>query len=100
LTQLKNTIDLIVTGLNPKLQIFGIVMTMYDGRTNLAMQVVEEVKHYFPQQIFNTVVPRSVRLSEAPSYGQSIFEYDPASRGAQAYRALSKEVEQRALAIA
>ena len=70
------------------------------SRTNLAMQVVEEVKHYFPQQIFNTVVPRSVRLSEAPSYGQSIFEYDPASRGAQAYRALSKEVEQRALAIA
>jgi chromosome partitioning protein len=100
LTQLKNTIDLIVSGLNPKLQIFGIVMTMYDGRTNLAMQVVEEVKHYFPQQMFNTVVPRSVRLSEAPSYGQSIFEYDPASRGAQAYRALSKEVEQRALAIA
>ncbi len=98
LTQLKNTIDLVVNALNPKLQIFGIVMTMYDGRTNLAMQVVEEVKRYFPQQIFNTVVPRSVRLSEAPSYGQSIFEYDGASRGAQAYKALTKEVEQRALA--
>jgi chromosome partitioning protein len=100
LTQLKNTIDLIVGGLNPKLQIFGIVMTMYDGRTRLALDVVEEVKQYFPEQIFNTVVPRSVRLSEAPSHGQSIFEYDPSSRGAQAYRALSKEVEQRALAIA
>ena len=100
LTQLKNTIDLIVDGLNPKLQIFGIVMTMYDGRTRLALDVVEEVKQYFPEQIFNTVVPRSVRLSEAPSHGQSIFEYDPSSRGAQAYRALSKEVEQRALAIA
>ena len=98
LTQLKNTIDLVVNALNPKLQIFGIVMTMYDGRTNLAMQVVEEVKKYFPEQIFNTVVPRSVRLSEAPSYGQSIFEYDPASRGAVAYKALTKEVEQRALA--
>ena len=100
LTQLKNTIDLVVNALNPRLQIFGIVMTMYDGRTNLAMQVVDEVKRYFPQQIFNTVVPRSVRLSEAPSYGQSIFEYDPASRGAQAYKALAKEVEQRALATA
>lgn len=100
LTQLKNTIDLIVSNLNPKLQIFGIVMTMYDGRTRLALDVVEEVKQYFPQQIFNTVVPRSVRLSEAPSHGQSIFEYDPSSRGALAYRALSKEVEQRALAVA
>lgn len=100
LTQLKNTIDMIVSGLNPKLQIFGIVMTMYDGRTRLALDVVEEVKQYFPEQIFNTVVPRSVRLSEAPSYGRSIFEYDPSSRGALAYRALSREVEQRALAIA
>lgn len=100
LTQLKNTIDLVVNSLNPRLRIFGILMTMYDGRTNLAMQVVEEVRQYFPQQIFNTVVPRSVRLSEAPSYGQSIFEYDPASRGAQAYKALTKEVEQRALATA
>ncbi len=100
LTQLKNTVDLVISSLHPQLQIFGIVMTMYDGRTNLAMQVVEEVKRYFPQQIFKTVVPRSVRLSEAPSYGQSIFDYDPASRGAQAYRALAKEVEQRALATA
>jgi chromosome partitioning protein len=100
LTQLKNTIDLVITSLNPRLRIFGILMTMYDGRTNLAMQVVEEVKQYFPQQIFNTVVPRSVRLSEAPSHGQTIFEYDPASRGAQAYKALTKEVEQRALETA
>lgn len=97
LTQLKDTIDLVVSSpLNPKLVIFGIVMTMYDGRTNLALQVVEEVKRYFPDQIFNTVVPRSVRLSEAPSYGQSIIEYDPSSRGALAYKALAKEVEARA----
>ncbi len=95
LTQLKNTIDLVIEALNPTLTIFGIVMTMYDGRTNLAAQVVEEVKKYFPQQIFQTVVPRSVRLSEAPSYRQSIFEYDPASRGAIAYKALAKEVETR-----
>ncbi len=96
LTQLKNTIDLVVKALNPQLVIFGIIMTMYDGRTNLALQVVEEVKKYFPEQIFNTVVPRSVRLSEAPSYGQSIFEYDPASRGAQAYKILTQEVAARA----
>lgn len=97
LTQLKDTIDLVVgSPLNPNLVIFGIVMTMYDGRTNLALQVVEEVKRYFPDQIFNTVVPRSVRLSEAPSYGQSIIEYDPSSRGALAYKALAKEVEARA----
>ncbi len=96
LTQLKDTIDLVVNSpLNPHLVIFGIVMTMYDGRTNLALQVVEEVKRYFPDQIFNTVVPRSVRLSEAPSYGQSILEYDPSSRGALAYRALAREVEIR-----
>ncbi len=97
LTQLKDTIDLVVSSpLNPNLVIFGIVMTMYDGRTNLALQVVDEVKRYFPDQIFNTVVPRSVRLSEAPSYGQSILEYDPSSRGALAYKALAKEVEARA----
>ncbi len=96
LTQLKNTVDLVVNALNPRLQIFGIVMTMYDGRTKLALEVVEEVRRYFPQQIFNTVVPRSVRLSEAPSHGLSIFEFDPDSRGAQAYKALTKEVEQRA----
>lgn len=95
LTQLKSTIDLVIGALNPDLKIFGIVMTMYDGRTNLAAQVVEEVKKYFPQQIFQTVVPRSVRLSEAPSFGQSIFEYDGSSRGALAYKALAKEVETR-----
>ncbi len=96
LTQLKDTIDLVVNSpLNPRLAIFGIVMTMYDGRTNLAVQVVEEVKRYFPDQIFNTVVPRSVRLSEAPSYGLSIIEYDPSSRGAIAYKALAHEVAER-----
>ena len=70
-------------------------MTMYDGRTNLAQQVVEEVRRYFPQRIFNTLIPRSVRVSEAPSYGQLLAEYDAQSRAAQAYSALADEVSQR-----
>ena len=70
----------------------GVVMTMYDSRTSLSAQVVNEVRTYFPHEIFNTIIPRSVRLAEAPSYGQSIFEYDGSSRGAQAYRALAAEL--------
>jgi chromosome partitioning protein len=81
--------------MNPGLYIAGVIMTMYDGRTNLAQQVVEEVRRYFPQRVFSTLIPRSVRLSEAPSYGQLIAEYDPQSRGAQAYNALADEVAQR-----
>lgn len=95
LAQLKNTIDLVRTSLNPPLRIIGVVMTMYDGRTNLAQQVVAEVRRYFPQRIFNTLVPRSVRLSEAPSYGQTIREYDPQGRGAAAYALLVDEIERR-----
>jgi chromosome partitioning protein len=70
-------------------------MTMYDGRTNLAQQVVEEVRRHFPHRIFNTLIPRSVRVSEAPSYGQLIAEYDPQSRAAQSYSALADEVLRR-----
>jgi len=70
-------------------------MTMYDGRTNLAQQVVEEVRRHFPHRIFNTLIPRSVRVSEAPSYGQLILEYDPQSRAAQSYSALADEVSRR-----
>lgn len=95
LAQLKGTIDLVHEHLNPRLAIVGVVMTMYDGRTNLAQQVVEEVRRYFPQRIFNTLIPRSVRISEAPSYGRTIGEYDPASRGNQAYGALADEVLRR-----
>jgi chromosome partitioning protein len=92
LAQLKGTIDRIHDHLNAYLSIVGVVMTMYDGRTNLAQQVVEEVRRYFPQRICNILIPRSVRLSEAPSYGQLIAEYDPQSRAAQAYTALAEEV--------
>lgn len=95
LAQLKGTIDRVRERLNPRLSIAGVLMTMYDGRTNLAQQVVEEVRRYFPQRIFNTLIPRSVRVSEAPSYGQLIAEYDPTSRAAQAYAALANEVVQR-----
>ncbi len=95
LAQLKGTIDRVHDHLNPRLTIAGVVMTMYDGRTNLAQQVVEEVRRYFPQRIFNTLIPRSVRVSEAPSYGQTIAEYDPQSRAAQAYAALTDEVLRR-----
>jgi len=95
LAQLKGTIDLVQQQLNPRLTILGVVMTMYDGRTNLAQQVVEEVRRYFPHRIFNTLIPRSVRVSEAPSYGQLLFEYDPHSRAAQAYKLLADEVVRR-----
>ncbi|HEU5102273.1 MAG TPA: ParA family protein [Roseiflexaceae bacterium] len=95
LAQLKGTIDRVHEHFNTRLTILGVVMTMYDGRTNLAQQVVEEVRRYFPHRIFNTLIPRSVRVSEAPSYGQLIAEYDPHSRAAQAYSALADEVSRR-----
>jgi chromosome partitioning protein len=95
LAQLKGTIERVQQQLNPRLAILGVVMTMYDGRTNLAQQVVEEVRRYFPQRIFNTLIPRSVRVSEAPSYGQLLAEYDPQSRPAQAYTLLADDVLRR-----
>ena len=95
LAQLKGTIDRVHEHLNPRLSILGVVMTMYDGRTNLAQQVVEEVRRHFPKRIFNTLIPRSVRVSEAPSYGQLLFEYDPQSRAALSYSALADEVLRR-----
>ncbi len=81
--------------LNPTLSVMGVVMTMYDSRTSLSAQVVNEVRTYFPHEIFNTIIPRSVRLAEAPSYGQSIVEYDVRSRGAQAYQSLAAELMTR-----
>jgi chromosome partitioning protein len=92
LAQLKETIDVVRDRVNPALYIGGIIMTMYDGRANLARQVVEEVQHYFPRRVFNTLIPRTVRLSEAPSHGKLIYEYDPRSRGAQAYAMLTEEI--------
>lgn len=78
-------------GVNPKLHLEGIVMTMYDQRANLSNQVVNEVRNYFAEVIYNSIIPRTVRLGEAPSYGKSIIEYEPSGRGAQAYRALAEE---------
>jgi chromosome partitioning protein len=92
LGQLIHTIDLVRENLNPTLRVAGLIMTMFDGRINLAQQVVREVRTHFPHEIFETLVPRSVRLAEAPSYGQSILDYDPATRGAQAYARLAAEL--------
>lgn len=95
LSQLMESIQLVRGGFNPDLEIEGVLLTMYDGRTNLSMQVVEEVKNYFKDAVFSTVIPRNVRLAEAPSYGMSILDYDKNSRGAKAYAALADEVEKR-----
>jgi chromosome partitioning protein len=92
LTQLMQTIQLVQKHLNPHLQVRGVVMTMYDGRTNLSRQVVEEVREHFPGKVFRTIIPRNVRLSEAPSYGQPITIYAPDSPGAIAYQFLTKEI--------
>jgi chromosome partitioning protein len=88
-------VRLVRTHLNPTLDVFGAVMTMYDSRTRLSQQVVEEVKDFFEERVFETLIPRSVRLSEAPSFGQPITIYEPNGRGALAYRSLAKEVMQR-----
>ncbi len=92
---LVNTVNLVRDNLNPRLRLVGLLMTMYDARTNLSQQVVDEVRSHFPQAIFRTIVPRSVRLSEAPSYGKSIIDYDPACKGALAYKALAEELIDR-----
>jgi chromosome partitioning protein len=95
LGQLMTTIDLVKRGLNPPLDVTGVLMTMFDARTRLSAHVVEEVRRYFPHRMFGVVVPRSVRLAEAPSYGQAIVEYDPSSRGAEAYEAFVAELATR-----
>ncbi|WP_339060757.1 AAA family ATPase [Tepidibacillus marianensis] len=92
LSQLLNTIRLVQKHLNTDLSIEGVLLTMFDARTNLAIQVVEEVKKYFQDKVYSTIIPRNVRLSEAPSHGQSIVTYDPKSRGAEVYLDLAKEV--------
>jgi chromosome partitioning protein len=92
LGQLLRNVGLVRANLNPGLDVRGIVLTMYDARTKLADQVVAEVRSHFGPKVYETVVPRTVRLSEAPSFGQPIIAFDPNSRGAQAYRALAKEV--------
>jgi chromosome partitioning protein len=90
-TQLMSTIELVKQNLNPKLEIQGVILSMFDGRTNLSIQVVEEVKKFFKEKVYATVIPRNVRLAEAPSYGMPIMEYDPKSRGAEAYMEFAEE---------
>lgn len=92
LSQLMNTVRRIKRQYNDRLEIEGVLLTMYDGRLNLTQQVVREVKKYFPKKVFHTVIPRGVRLSEAPSFGKPIIYFDKSSKGSDAYTALSKEI--------
>lgn len=92
LSQLMNTVRRVKRQYNERLDIEGVLLTMYDGRLNLTQQVVEEVKKYFPRKVFKTVIPRAVRLSEAPSFGQPVLYYDKKSRGAKAYDELAQEI--------
>ncbi len=92
LSQLMNTVRRIKRQYNERLDLEGVLLTMYDGRLNLTQQVVEEVKKYFPRKVFKTVIPRTVRLSEAPGFGQPVQYYDSSSRGAEAYNELAAEV--------
>ncbi|MCL2112139.1 MAG: AAA family ATPase [Clostridiales bacterium] len=90
-SQLMSTIELVRRKLNPALEIQGVILSMFDGRTNLSIQVVEEVKKYFKEQVYSTIIPRNVKLAEAPGYGLPITHYDPHSKGAEAYREFAEE---------
>ncbi|MFZ5597865.1 MAG: ParA family protein [Bacillota bacterium] len=92
LGQLLNTISLVQKGINEKLVIEGVLLTMFDGRTNLSIQVVDEVKKHFREKVYSSIIPRNVRLSEAPSHGKPVMVYDRRSRGAEVYHELAKEV--------
>ena len=94
-SELMNTLKLVRKSLNPRLEIAGVLLTMYDSRTNLSEQVVEEVRKYFPKEVYHTVIPRTVRLSEAPSYGMPAVFYDSKAKGAEVYIELAKEVTAR-----
>lgn len=100
LSQLAQTVQMVKQYLNPNLEIRGLIMTMYDSRTNLSRQVVEEVKNYFPGKVFRAIIPRNVRLSEAPSYGEPINLYAPTSSGAIAYKYLAAEIVKGDAALA
>jgi chromosome partitioning protein len=92
LGQLTQTLDRIQTAIYPELSIRGVLMTMFDGRTNLSADVVAEVRRHFPGKVFEVLIPRSIRLAEAPSYGMPISNYAPGSPGAEAYAALAREI--------
>jgi chromosome partitioning protein len=95
LGHLVQTVQRVKKGLNPGLGLMGVLVTMHNGRTTLSTQVHEEVKRHFPDKIFDTIIPRNVRLAEAPSHGKTIMHYDGWSKGARSYKAFAKEVEQR-----
>ena len=92
LSQLLNTVRLVQKHFNPDLKIEGVLLTMLDARTNLGYEVVDEVKKYFRERVYKTIIPRNIRLSEAPSHGLSIIDYDARSRGSEVYLELAKEV--------
>lgn len=94
-SQLMNTIELVKKGLNPGLEIEGVILSMFDGRTNLSAQVVQEVKKYFGDKVYSSVIPRNIRLAEAPGYGMAITQYDPKSKGAEAYMEFADEFLER-----
>ena len=94
-SQLMSTIELVRKNLKPDLEVEGVVLSMFDGRTNLSIQVVQEVKKYFGAKVYSTVIPRNIRLAEAPSFGMPIVEYDPRSKGAEAYRVFAEEFLER-----
>ena len=94
-SQLVNTIELVKNSLNPELEVEGVVLSMFDGRNNLSVQVVQEAKKYFGSKVYETIIPRNVRLAEAPSYGMPIIQYDPKSKGAEAYMDFAEEFLKR-----
>ena len=89
------TLRMVKKRINPRLEIFGVALTMFDGRTNFSTQVAQEVRRHFPGKVFATVVPRNIRLAEAPSHGLPVMYYDRSSRGAVAYRAMAEEIRER-----
>ena len=95
ITQLLNSIILVQSNMNPELRIEGVLLTMLDGRTNIGLEIIEEVRKCFKSKVFNTIIPRLVRLVEAPSHGKPISDYDPTSRATLAYQNLAKEVISR-----
>jgi chromosome partitioning protein len=95
LSQLLATIELVRESLQPNLKIMGALLTLYDRRNRLARQVVQEIQEHFPGPVFKSVIPRSVRLAEAPSYGKSILDFDAFSKGARAYKAVAREILER-----
>ena len=95
LSDLMSTLRMVKKRMNPRLEIFGVALTMFDGRTNFSTQVAQEVRKHFPGKVFTTVIPRNIRLAEAPSHGIPVTVYDRSSRGAVAYRAMAEEIKEK-----